>query len=575
MINKIKNIIGLKQKLQITTLMIFAVVLNLVEVLNIGLTIPLLATIVNFDIISSNNLINKIFFDFSINLNQVSFLYIILISIIFVGTIKALLQFIILNKQIIIRNNLMIFFANNLLKCYLSKDWSFHLKNGSSQLIRNVNFKSALIVTQIFNPIIIIATELLLLIFIFFLLIIYQTKISLIIFFIILSISYLFFYISKPKLNTLSKQRLFYSKESFKFLHEIFSITREIIIYNVKKYFINKTILSFFSYLNIDRKINLIRNSAKIFFEYILIILICLFLFLSTKISNLNLNEVIILAGLYLTAALKILPSVIKTNDAFQLINIGKKVLDDLFPDLEIKKNNNRKNYKVRIKNFYNTIKIINLSYKYEGASKNILNRINLSIKKKSITCIIGKSGSGKSTMLDLISGLIPHSSGKIIIDNIEVNSKTYDWKNLIGYCTQNVNLIDDSLIKNIILEKQINYKNIQRANKILKECQLLDLKKSIDETRTNNLIGENARTLSGGEKQRINIARALFENKKIIILDEPTSSLDKNTENEIINLLKKLKKKYTLIIVTHKNHLDKFADNIYQIKEKSLKKVK
>jgi len=575
MINKIKNIIGFKQKLELSTLMIFTIFLNLIEVLNIGLIIPLLASIVNFEIISSNNIIKKIFFNFSINLNQINFLYITIFIVVVAGTIKALLQFIILNKQITIRNNLMVFFANNLLNYYMSKDWSFHLKNGSSKLIRNVNFESALIVTQIFNPLITIATESLLLIFIFVLLVIYKTNITLIIFFIILLISCFFFLISKPRLSILSKERLFYSKESYKFLHEIFNITKEIIIYKVKTYFINKTMLSFSNYLNIDRKISLLRNSAKIFFEYILIILICLILFISTTTPDIILNDIIILMGLYLTAAIKVLPSVIKTNDAFQLINVGKKVLDDLFPDLEIKKYENKKNNKIQVKNFNNSIKIIDLSYKYAGASKNILNKINFIIRKKTITCILGKSGSGKSTLLDLVTGLISQSSGKIVIDNNEVSAQTHDWKDLIGYCSQNINLIDDSLIKNIILEKKLNAENISRANKIIKECQLLDLKNSIEQTRSDKLIGENARSLSGGEKQRINIARALFENKKIIILDEPTSSLDKKTENEIVNLIRKLSRKHTLIIVTHKSHLNRFADNIYQIKERILKKIK
>ena len=112
MINKIKNIIGFNQKLELSTLMIFTIFLNLIEVLNIGLIIPLLASIVNFEIISSNNIIKKIFFNFSINLNQINFLYITIFIVVIAGTIKALLQFIILNKQITIRNNLMVFFAS-------------------------------------------------------------------------------------------------------------------------------------------------------------------------------------------------------------------------------------------------------------------------------------------------------------------------------------------------------------------------------------------------------------------------------------------------------------------------------
>ena len=569
MLNKLKNIIGIGEKKQLYLLFIITIFSTLIEVLNIGLVIPLLTSIVNFSKINSSELVVNFFIFFDINLTKVNFIYVIISLIFIFSLIRFIFQFIILNKQLKIRNHLFTYFADNLLNFYMSQDWDYHLKNGSSKLIRNVNFESAMVVNQIFLPLISIITELLLLFAIFSLLIFYNFKITIIIFVFILIIFLLIHFLSKPILDKLSKERLFFSKENFKFLHELFNITREIILYQVKKFFINKHIKSFDNYLTIDRKINLFKNSPRIIFELMFVLLFCFFLFITVSFSDQNLNELIIILSLYLAAAIKLIPSAVKINSSIQLINVGKDVLNDLYESLNLKKDI-KKESKIEINSFVNEIKLINISFKYPEVGKNILNKINLTIKKNSITCILGESGAGKSTLLDIICSLSNHSDGNFYIDNKLVNSKTHDWKNLIGYVGQNVNLIDDTLIKNIILDSDQNQQNVETAKNLIHKCKLEDLEKSLNK-RKNGQIGEDARNISGGEKQRINLARALFKKPEIIVLDEATNALDEITEREIFNLIKDLSKTKTIIIVTHKLELKKFSDYVYQIQEGNL----
>ena len=572
MLNKLKNIIGNWEKKQLYILFFITIFSTLIEVFNIGLIIPLLTSIIKFSNISSNELIINLFIFLDIELTKVNFIYLIISLLFLFSIIKFVFQFIILNKQLKIRNHLFTYFANNLLNFYMSQDWDYHLKNGSSKLIRNVNFESAMIVNQIFLPLISIITELLLLITIFLLLIIYNLKITVIIFLSVLVIFLLIHYLSKSTLDKLSKERLFFSKENFKFLHELFNITREIILYKVKNFFIRKHIKSFDNYLTVDRKINLFKNSPKIIFELMFVLLLCFFLIISVNFSDKDLNEIIIILGLYLAAAIKLIPSAVKINSSFQLINVGKDILYDLYESLNLEKKL-KKEESVKLNTFVNEIELKNISFKYPENEKNILKNINLTIRKNSITCIVGESGAGKSTLLDIICSLSKHSDGEIYIDNKIVNSKSHDWKNLIGYVGQNVNLIDDTLVKNIILDSDYNEQNIEIAKNLILKCKLEGLEKSLTK-RKNSQIGEDARNISGGEKQRINIARALFKKPEIIVLDEATNALDELTEKEIFNLIKDLSKTKTIIIVTHKLELKKFSDHIYQLKNRTLIKI-
>jgi ATP-binding cassette subfamily B protein len=200
-----------------------------------------------------------------------------------------------------------------------------------------------------------------------------------------------------------------------------------------------------------------------------------------------------------------------------------------------------------------------NLDYKYPGASKPIFNLFNLKIIKGSKCAIVGKSGVGKTTLLDILIGIYELQKGKLLVDNKEINLKnSRQWKNKIAYVPQEVFLFDDSIARNISLE--LDSENIDE--KKLKECAILseiydyinNLPKKFD-----TLVGENGAYLSGGQKQRLGIARALYKNKEILVLDEATNALDSESEEIILKNLANIKD-ITIIQVTHKlNSLFKF----------------
>ncbi len=227
----------------------------------------------------------------------------------------------------------------------------------------------------------------------------------------------------------------------------------------------------------------------------------------------------------------------------------------------EIKQVNNWGDKK--FKNLTDSIELKNASLKIDG--KNILSKINFKFKKNKINAVIGKSGSGKTSLVDIITGLTELDEGQLKIDDVDIiNFSRLSYQNSIGYVDQNSFLFNDTILNNI---KWGSKKNItkQRIYQISKQLKIHDLINSLPNGYDSN-VGDFGNSLSGGERQRIVIARTLVSDPKILILDEATSQLDSKSQKIVLNLLKKIKKTTTIIMVTHRKETLEVADNILEI---------
>jgi ABC-type multidrug transport system fused ATPase/permease subunit len=231
------------------------------------------------------------------------------------------------------------------------------------------------------------------------------------------------------------------------------------------------------------------------------------------------------------------------------------------------KKKNNIKQKKI---SFKNNITFKDVSFSYDN-NVNIFENINLQIKKGSKVGIIGKTGEGKSTFLDLLMGLLEPSNGQIMIDDIELTEETLnDWQAKISQVPQNIFLTDGSFLKNIAFGKDIKNIDIKEIISAAKKSKIHDfIDKSLDGYNSN--VGERGVKLSGGQIQRIGLARALYKKSKIIIFDEATNALDTETEKSVMNELNNLDKELTLIIVAHRLNTLKNCDIILEVDDKKI----
>jgi ABC-type multidrug transport system fused ATPase/permease subunit len=215
-----------------------------------------------------------------------------------------------------------------------------------------------------------------------------------------------------------------------------------------------------------------------------------------------------------------------------------------------------------------------NVSFKYHPDNDLIFKSLNLKIKKGETIGLIGSSGSGKSTFVDILIGLLSPTSGDVTVDNYKIDKDASSWQKKIGYISQDIHLIDDSIINNIALGVEEDKINLDSVNKAINSAQLQSFIKSLSNG-INTHVGDKGVQISGGQKQRIGLARALYHNPEILILDEATSSLDDKTESEVMKAIELLSDDKTVIIIAHRLSTLGFCKKIFELKNSKFKKIK
>ena len=264
------------------------------------------------------------------------------------------------------------------------------------------------------------------------------------------------------------------------------------------------------------------------------------------------------------------MPSINRLTTSIQKLRYAAPVIKSLYSQypLKIERDPNKKEL---IKfDFSKNIKIENLSFRYPENIENILENIDFDIKFGESIGFIGETGAGKSTLTDIICGLLTSQKGKILVDGNDVSINIRHWQKFIGYVPQSVYLLDETIRENILFGQKKNEKSEERLSNSIKSAQLEKFISTLPDG-LETMVGERGARMAGGQIQRIGIARALNNNAKLLIFDESTSSLDVQTEKELIKDINQLKMKKTLIIISHRLSILENCDRIYEIKNKNI----
>ena len=317
-------------------------------------------------------------------------------------------------------------------------------------------------------------------------------------------------------------------------------------------------------------KTNIIATLPRVFFEIIAIIFFGLLVFLSFEVFEMDKNRSIYFITIFATVLIRLLPSFQQLSSNFSYINFFIPALDLIYKELNDKTLMHKSLLKMSGNTYskFQNLKISNLYFDYDDGEK-LLSNINLEISKNEKIGIYGESGSGKSTLIEIIAGLITPSSGKIFINNLDIYSS--DIKLNIGYIPQSVYLYDTTIKQNINLDFLNNLKTSddEKIKKTISESQLTTLiNKNL--SGVNSKVGQLGKMISGGQIQRIGIARALYKDSDLLILDEFTSSLDIDNEKKVMDIVNSFTDK-TIILVSHKSNLFKNFDKVYELKDHEL----
>ena len=532
------------------------------EILSIGSIIPLISFISNPE--NFNFVLIK-----NINIFEGKTFLILILIVFFVYLFKSIFLILINYKQNIFAWNLYEKISNLIYSNYINKKYSFHLKHHSSELTRNIKDEIKKFVSGAVIPLLNLIIEFITLFSIFILLAIYNFKVTIFASSTLLIFVGLFILITKKPILNFGMKKQTFDQVILKKLSETFQSIREIKIIKLQDLMINSFKKEVQNISITLAKYDTLKNSPKYLLELVIIILLMGF-FLIGNSEKSNTDELFASITLFAVAALRLIPSFTRIINHIQTIKFNTPSCQVIIKELNSPMINLSSLEKVSEIKFLKQVKLNNIFFKYnfEKNGRNdqfVLNNLNFMLNKGEIIGISGDSGSGKSTLLDIFTGLLKPIKGSIDVDEISIqkDEQLLSWQNNISYVHQNSAFFNDTIKNNITL---FQGKFDQKYYEKIIDC--VCLKEFINNlaNKDDSELGEKAINISGGEKQRIALARAIYMNKDILILDEATNALDEEMEKKVINNILNLIKNKNVIIVSHNSKILNNCDKIYEI---------
>ncbi len=560
-IEKILLLLTKKNKIDISFIIFLSIIKAFIEIVGIGLLIPLLGFISSEQ--KKNEIIEFLPILRDYTDKEVILIFIVTFLIIYLFKTIFVIFFNFYNSRH--AQNLYVEIGNKLLKRYLNNNFLFFIQNNSAKLIRNIASEVNLLASGIIMNSISLLSNLILFFGVCTLLFSYN-QYTVFVIFILLIVSIIVVKSNNKILMKWSEVRNIESARFIQKLNEVFGSIKEVILYNKSNFFSQQVYKSLRNFANSAQYRDIYTGISSPLIEFVGILIIFIFYSYLNFILKINLSEIFVILGVFAFASVRLLPNLIAVVRSYQSIKFNYPAIDNVYSELGKGINSNQKFKKIEE---INNINFKNVNFKYPNTSENILKNVNFSLKKRDKIGIVGETGSGKTTLINLICGLLKPTKGKIGINTIsEINFDKYKLN--IGYVSQSVYLLDDSIYYNISLTENALKKDRDKINKLLGILNLTKFKKN-----SKLSIGERGSKISGGQIQRIGIARALFQNPSILILDEATSALDEKTENKILKFLFNNFKDSIIVFCTHKKKLLKYCNKVINVKEGKVKFLK
>jgi ATP-binding cassette subfamily B protein len=554
-LKKIFKILSISGKINFFLFFAFIVISPLLDVLSIGLLIPIIKLVLNNSsslelVVNGKNL--------SFSLNHI--LYLLLLSTFVKGSLIIFYTNFQINKIWDLSRKI----KNNILINYINQDYQNIINENSSIMLRNISYDVTNFLQNYFLPILSICSNVFLIVFMLVLLLAvdYHVTVSLLICFFILLL------LNKKIINPILKDLGFQSQknesELIRLLNNLFNFIKEIKFYELQNLFVKKLTLNNFAGREINKKRAILTVLPKIITEIIFVSVFCYLI-----LTNLNNQQFLVTLGVYGVATIRIIPSINALLSAYMRFKNSKASYKIVEKNINLSANNFKKNTKEFEK--IRDIKIKELNFKYVNTRGYTIKNLNLSISTNDKICIYGESGVGKSTFLNLLLGFLkPENYLSIKSAGLNINNNISSWRKKISYIPQNVIILDETLKENIIFSDENKIWDKKKYLDCIRCTKLEELVNKIN-SKKEKTLGEGGSQLSPGEKQRIGIARALYRNADVLILDEITNQLDKKNKIFIIKNILEMYKNKIVISVSHDQDIIKLFKKKYLFKDKKL----
>jgi len=555
MIKKFLYFFNKRQKKYLLLLFGFMLIVTILEMAGLGFIFSIVGTLSPTNT-KSNLFIDKLSIFFELDKTEiltyllVAFLLFYLIKIVFLTFYNWFES----NFLYTYKENL----SSKVFQEYLNQDFSYFYNRNSSEFIRNLITEVDLFILYLVS-VLKVALEIIVVIGILFFLSYINFYFTILITIVFLFFSTLYILLFKEKLNKWGIQRQSNIQKMIQFMQEGFDGIKVIKLLGREKFFFNKFKVHNINLSRIGAKTTFFGNVPKLLFELVGVFFV-IFLLYVLYLSGRSVIEIAQILGIYVAASFRILPSINKIVTSLQNIKLNFPAINVLYLELKNFKKEDLSSYKKF--SFNNNIFVDIKKFKYSNSNSFEISDVKLNILKGEKIGIIGATGSGKSTVVEILTGISKPTEGSITVDGKPIFSNVKGWQKLIGFVPQKIFILDESLKNNILFGLDSKKYTEDQILLLIKKLSLEILLKRLPNGLDGNL-GEDGVNLSGGEIQRIGLCRALVHDPEILFLDEATSSLDANTESQILNELKIFKEK-TIISIAHRINTLKNCDKIY-----------
>ena len=553
---KIFKILTPKQLRICFALIFLMLVIAVFEAFGIGLLYPLITIIGDPAYLEKHAEIAKIISYLGITTHK-SLVIFLSLGLVFFYIFKNFLILFQGKLQIAFTLNNQADYTKRLYKYYINKPYLFHVDTNFSVILRNINLGCIIVFSQILTNTLIIITNIITMIVIWILLLIMDWVMAIVIAFILAPLMLGILNYFRKKINKYGTRQNECNVEYIKWLNQGFWSVKETKVMQKEAFFTEEFSKAFNEFTVIQKQFLFINRFPKCIIEMVCVGGILL-LITFKMIFNTDPSSIIPALGVLALAAMRLMPCMNQITGLFNEIKFKMPFFNEVFDDFIAIKNqkkedevSNQRGEKERLP-FDKEISVENLTFGYPDTNKNVFENVSFSIPKGKFVGVVGTSGAGKTTFVDILLGLLQPSGGSINVDGKNIFENIQGWLDNVSYVPQSIYLIDGTIRENIafgILPEDIDD---ERIEKVLKMAELYDFVQSL-ELKENTQCGDKGAKLSGGQKQRIGIARALDQNPSVLILDEATSALDTETEKQITETINKLKGEITIIAIAHR----------------------
>lgn len=551
------------------TLWILAICMaaSLLEIVGIGLIFPFLKVVSDPQSIISNKWL-KILYDAS-TLNSLK-QFIVLAGILFSGyiAVKNGLLLLLSYLQSSIFKGIQLRTAQRLMRAYVTGPYLLHTQVNSSDIQKILSKEMEYVFGLVLHPGITVFAESLVVFGIVLVLAAAAPANTLIAAVFFVAVAFFLYSMTKKRAQRLGIEGQEHLRQYMRWINQSINGIEEVKLTGSEDYFVKQYSQNVDKYLSAQVVRSILNNLPRLTIETVFIAGV-IAIILASLVKGGNTSNVISLVGLFAAASMRLMPAfnrilVATTHAKYHAVSVD--IVYNDFHRFGEPPQGAMSLDRADIIHFENTIELKNVSFRYPTRDENVLTDISLEIKKGETIGFAGGSGSGKTTLARIILGLIAPNGGKVLVDEIAVNQQTIGWKQLIGYVPQNVYLCDDTLRSNIAFGIPLDEIDNSRLADAIHKARLQEFVRNLPD-KLETIVGERGVALSGGQRQRIGIARALYRNPEILVLDEATSSLDKQTENEIEKTIADLSQSVTCLIIAHRISTIRSCERIFYLK--------